>query len=91
MKCSAPYTVPLGPRFCFPANPWSPPQEVEHVSLPAARALLEQHLEAIQKSIGQPDVLQMKTTIQGRVGELQAWIAHCRRNPNMVPNLPAPI
>ena len=64
---------------------------MEHVPLPAARALLEQHLEAVQKSIGQSDVLQMKMAILGRVGELQAWIAHCRRNPNMVPNLPAPI
>ena len=64
---------------------------MEHVTLPAARALLERHLEAVQKYIGQPDVLQMKMAIQGRVGELQAWIAYCRRNPNVVPNLPAPI
>ena len=64
------------------------PQEVEHLTHPPARAIFEPHLEAIQKSIAKDNVLQAKAHIQARMGELQAWIAYCRRQPNIVPNLP---
>ena len=64
-------------------------QEVEHLTHPPARALFEQHLESIQQSVDKPDVQQVKEAIQARMGNLQAWIAYCRRQPNIVPNLPA--
>ena len=63
-------------------------QEVEHLTHPPARAFSEQHLRLIQQAIDKPDVKQAKQGIEARMAHLQAWIAHCRRHPNIVPNWP---